>query len=126
MPPILWDDSYSVGVPIIDAQHQSLIALINALENDAEVGFILDQLTLYVAEHFQTEELMMAERGVSDQDAHKEGHREFEEWLSASKQAYRTGGGGGLAIQDNIKSYLNTWLINHIKGSDQVSFNVTE
>jgi hemerythrin len=125
MAPIEWDDSYCVGEPVIDRQHQGLVNLINALEDDAEVGFVLDQLTLYVAEHFQTEEKLMAAKGVPGLDAHKSQHREFEEWLTASKQAYRTGGTGGIALRDNIRSYLNGWLIHHIKGSDQSSFGIS-
>lgn len=63
MAPIKWDESYSVGEAVIDRQHRGLIDLINALDDDVEVGFVLDQLTLYVADHFRTEEELMAGRG---------------------------------------------------------------
>ncbi len=125
MAPIVWDESYSVGEPGIDRQHRRLIDLINALDNDADVGFVFDQLTLYVALHFRAEEELMAEKKVADLDAHIGRHREFQEWLTASKQAYRTGGTGGIALRDNIRTYLNDWLLHHIKGSDQISFGRT-
>jgi len=122
MAPIEWDDSYSVGEAVIDRQHRGLIDLINALDDDVEIGFVLDQLTIYVAEHFRTEEEMMAGMGVKGLEAHLRRHREFQEWLTASKQVYRAGGTGGIALRDNIRTYLNEWLVHHIKGSDQASF----
>jgi len=125
MSPIVWDESYSVGEPVIDQHHRALIDLINALDDDTEIGFILEQLTLYVAEHFRAEEQLMKEKETADLDSHKLLHKEFEEWLMASKQAYRTGGTGGIALKDNIRSYLRNWLIHHIKGSDQKSFGHT-
>jgi len=122
MAPIEWDESYRVGNAVIDQQHRGLVDLINALDDDTEVGFVLDQLTLYVAEHFRFEETLMAEMDTAGLDAHKRQHREFEEWLAASKQAYRSGGTGGITLRDNIRTYLNAWLIGHIKGTDQVTF----
>jgi len=122
MAPIEWQDSFCVGEPVIDEQHRGLVNLINALDDDVQVGFVLDQLTLYVAEHFRFEEALMAEKEMAGLDAHKRQHREFEEWLAASKQAYRTGGTGGITLRDNIRTYLNAWLIGHIKGTDQVTF----
>jgi len=119
MAPIEWQDSFRVGEPVIDEQHRGLVDLINALDDDVQVGFVLDQLTLYVAEHFRFEEALMAEKEMAGLDAHKRQHREFEEWLAASKQAYRT---GGITLRDNIRTYLNAWLIGHIKGTDQVTF----
>lgn len=113
-----WDESYSVGEDHLDAQHQGLIDLINKLDGDAPVPVVLDDLQLYVDEHFRDEEAMLEQAAYPELTAHKAQHAAFEEWLEASRQACRSGEVVGL-LRGSIASYLKTWLVNHIMVSDK-------
>lgn len=113
-----WDDSYSVGDAHFDEQHKGLIRLINMLDGDAPVAVVLDELQVYVDEHFREEEAMLEKVGYPDLAAHKLQHAAFEEWLYASRQASQSGEVAAL-LRDNIRGYLKTWLVNHILVSDK-------
>jgi len=118
MDSLKWDESYSVGDARLDEQHKGLIRLINRLGSGAPVPVVLDELQIYVDEHFRDEERMLETAGYPDLAAHKLQHAAFEEWLEASRQACRSGEVVGL-LRDSISSYLKTWLINHILVSDK-------
>jgi hemerythrin len=113
-----WDEAWSVGEPHLDEQHKGLIELINRLGGETFLPVVLDELQSYVDEHFRDEERMMEAVGFPDLAAHKLQHAAFEEWLEASRQACRSGEVVGL-LRDNIRSYLKTWLVNHILVSDK-------
>ena len=118
MDSLKWDESYSVGDARLDEQHKGLIRLINRLGSGAPVPVVLDELQIYVDEHFRDEERMLETAGYPDLAAHKLQHAAFEEWLETSRQACRSGEVVGL-LRDSISSYLKTWLINHILVSDK-------
>jgi hemerythrin len=113
-----WDEAWSVGDARLDEQHQGLIRLINRLGSGAPVSIVLDELQIYVDEHFRDEERMMEMMAYPDLAAHRQQHAAFEEWLEASRQACRSGEVVGL-LRDSISSYLKTWLVNHILVSDK-------
>lgn len=113
-----WDESYSVGDAHLDEQHKGLIGLINMLNGNTPVPVVLDELQIYIDEHFRDEEALLEKAGYPDLAAHKQQHAAFEEWLDASRQASRSGEVAGL-LRDNIRSYLKTWLVNHILVSDK-------
>ncbi len=113
-----WDEAWSVGDARLDDQHKGLIGLINRLGSGAPVPIVLDELQIYVDEHFRDEERMMEAAGYPDIAAHKLQHAAFEEWLEASRQASRSGEVVGL-LRDSISSYLKTWLVTHIMVSDK-------
>ena len=58
-----WDESFSVGVKEIDAQHQKLVAMINELHAAMKegkvhdvLGEIISGMAKYTIFHFETEE----------------------------------------------------------------------
>jgi hemerythrin len=118
MGPLKWDDSYSVGDEHFDEQHRGLIRLINRIDSGVPVAVALDELQVYVDEHFREEERTLEAVGYPDLAAHKIQHAAFEEWLEASRQACRSGEVVSL-LRDSISSYLKTWLVNHILVSDK-------
>jgi hemerythrin-like metal-binding protein len=118
MDSLKWDESYSVGDAHLDEQHKGLIGLINMLNGNTPVPVVLDELQIYIDEHFRDEEALLEKAGYPDLTAHKQQHAAFEEWLDASRQASRSGEVAGL-LRDNIRSYLKTWLVNHILVSDK-------
>jgi len=70
------------GVPEIDKQHQELVALVTrlteAVKNNApraEIYRIIDDVIAHTARHFATEEMLMAEFGYPEIEAHKKKHK---------------------------------------------------
>lgn len=78
---IKWDDSLKLGIAVVDRQHQHLIEIINRLHEavvDGKgadvVSGILDELIVYTATHFKTEEKYFAEFEYEDAEEHKREH----------------------------------------------------
>lgn len=120
---IEWKESYSVGVPVFDGQHQQLFKLINDLhvgmsngEGQKRLGEILAGLLNYTKTHFTAEEAALAKAGYRDLAAHKKLHREFEGKIESFGNDLR---GGKLCLSTEVMSFLNDWLLNHIKKVDK-------
>ena len=115
---IVWNESYSVGVPSLDEQHRVLIRTINELHNFEHGGIdlrdIMDRLDWYVHDHFSHEEDLMREAGYDDLDTHIAEHREFENWLRSAQSHMATTGSGVSVLAKAINDHLNEWLIKHI------------
>lgn len=113
-----WDDTYSVGVASLDAQHKVLIELINKLhvieQRGGDLSGVLDRLDWYVRHHFAFEEALMRGAGYGGLAAHIAEHREFERWLRSGRYALGVGGGEAREIGRIIGDYLKDWLTKHI------------
>lgn len=66
MEKILWGENFSVGVLVLDKQHQQIVMLVNTLieMNDTKVDSeiisdTLTKMTQYASDHFRTEEQYM-------------------------------------------------------------------
>lgn len=120
---IQWDDSFSVGVPRIDAQHKKLVEMVNEL-NDAMrqgkgkeiVGSIVQGLVGYTLTHFTLEESLFVRTGYPDTEAHEKEHAEFVMKVSKFRDDFET---GRLSLSVEVMTFLSSWLTKHIKGCDQ-------
>src|SRR5512145_1028561 len=77
-----WKESYSVGLPDIDLQHQRLIGIINRLHEAMKTGSahalivrVLDDLVAYTQEHFAYEERLITAAGYAHAAEHARKHR---------------------------------------------------
>jgi hemerythrin-like metal-binding protein len=120
--PLVWKDSYSVGVPLLDTHHKGLIALINQLgeasADSARIGWVFGELEAYTKDHFAAEEAMLKRAGYGDLKQHRREHHAFEQWLSAVRQTYATGVASPATLADSVNAFLRDWLVNHILSSD--------
>lgn len=117
-----WSESMSVGVPLIDQQHQELLRLINELHSAMTEGRgnmvlreIVDGLIEYTQTHFRTEEGYFEACNYSDCLAHKQQHREFVAKVMDFKEGFDE---GRLLLTLDVMSFLGDWLVEHIQGSD--------
>jgi len=120
---VQWDESYSVGIDTIDADHKKLLGMINQLQTAAHyktdktmIEDILNDLVDYTKYHFTREEGMMQDADYPDFDAHKKQHEEMIAQVGKFVDEYRV---DGTKTIEEVAMYLKTWLINHINGSDQ-------
>lgn len=122
MEKIIWDDSFSVGVRVIDDQHKQLINMINNLVDsthitvDSEImSETLSEMTRYMDYHFKTEETYMIDSDYPDYSIHKELHDEFMEKTIQFCEDTIT---RKETIPTEVLSFLMDWLTNHILKSD--------
>lgn len=118
-----WDESLSVGVFQIDAQHKKWIKIINDLHtamiertSDEEIKQIIQELEYYSVYHFETEEKYFEELGYQDKFQHKKEHQEFVEKVKKFKTDYDN---DVKTLKIDVMEYLKDWFVNHIKTSDQ-------
>ncbi len=122
MKKILWDESFSVGVEVLDQQHKQVVEIINRLIDEPAEGFgpdevarVLDDLTKFVHYHFQTEERLLAERGYEDLQTQQAEHREFRNELAGLCMGSMK---DHTVIPINALLYLKEWWVDHILVKD--------
>jgi len=81
---VAWQEAYALDLPEIDAQHQVLFDLMNALWHAIivrapaqETLALVSELERYTIVHFTEEETFMRRAGYSRFDAHKHAHDRF-------------------------------------------------
>ncbi|CAA7623701.1 bacteriohemerythrin [Magnetospirillum sp. UT-4] len=120
---ITWSEMMSVGVPILDADHKTLVSLINNLhrsvgdrEEYATLGSVLKALEDYAEHHFAREERVMEVCRYPSLEAHSRMHRNLAKQVRDLKSRYdldRT----AVRAKDCL-TFLNKWLIEHICSTD--------
>jgi len=116
---VLWIPGHTVGVAVIDSQHEELSALINALAvaiadgvDAAAVRSQVAALASYANFHFDTEEQLMDEHKVPLAAAHKREHRRLREELKVIDRNIEQ---QGLSL---TLASLKDWFVNHTRQSD--------
>jgi hemerythrin-like metal-binding protein len=118
-----WDNIYSVGNTIIDAQHQRLFSIANRF-HEAHLKLlgrevlmtIFDELIEYTATHFADEERMLQAKGFPDYAEHKRHHEKLIALVLQYKKLLAEGEPG---VESRALSFLTTWLNGHILGIDR-------
>lgn len=120
---IVWSNSYSVGVPQMDQEHQRLVEIINNLYSAMQsgrskdiIGTILDELVNYTKTHFSHEEKLMKDASYGGYNDQKRAHEALVGQLDEIIAKYRS----GTALGQEIMNFLKGWLINHIQGLDKL------
>ena len=120
---IEWDDTYSVGISIIDEEHKKLIGIINKVivakqhnNNPEEMLEILNEMIKYAKEHFKTEETYMRKFNYPEYQYHKEEHNDFSFKVIAYHNRVID---GDYQIANQILEYLKRWFVNHIQKTDR-------
>lgn len=121
---IKWDeDSFSVKIPSIDAQHHKLFDLINHLhdgitagETEKVVERLLIDLWNYTQEHFAYEEQLQQKVNYEKYYEHKIMHDILRNQVVDFQQQFIR---GEVKIDQELTSFLVKWLLNHIAVDDR-------
>ncbi|PPK71784.1 PAS domain S-box-containing protein/diguanylate cyclase (GGDEF)-like protein/hemerythrin-like metal-binding protein [Methylobacter tundripaludum] len=120
-----WNKNFEVGVPLIDAQHQKLVELLNVLaghlayQSDVPtLNNVFNDLAEYAIYHFQAEERIWHAFFPEDpwETKHKEDHRRF---LATVNRIM--GGKTSRPLDqliEEILTFLTQWLAFHILDTD--------
>ena len=115
-----WMPDFELGVPEIDEEHRTLVALYNDLIHALIRGAsrimsqsIIRSLRRYMAEHMSREEAYIQRHGFPGADQHIREHREFSAAVCALPDK-------GMA--ESAAVLLREWILNHILISDRALF----
>ena len=119
-----WHNSFSVGVNLVDQQHQHLFSIINKLivKTEAEqqkkiIEKVLDELIDYTDYHFKTEEkFFKIHPGFKK---HQHIHQVFVEKVSGFVSAFKL---GNTDFKSAIVGFLVDWVKKHVLNTDKVYF----
>ena len=120
---VTWDPSYSVKVNRCDDDHKKLFSMINALHEAMMAGHgsdkvqqIVKQLADYTKFHFSAEEAFLEKTKYPGLTAHRAEHQAFVKRVEQFQQELAA----GKSVQSiSVAKFLNEWLVNHIKQTDQ-------
>lgn len=114
---IEWSDSYKIGDPDIDAQHEELFRRANqfleATGKPALVAFAIS-LYKYTRNHFAQEEQLMMALDYPDYQAHKQQH----EALILKLDALTKNITDDALNKQEFAEFTNYWLLRHIGSTD--------
>lgn len=117
---IEWDEALSTGVPLLDEQHRSIVAILNTMQffierkrtHEMLIG-TLDGLVQHAAIHFKTEETLLAESGYPELERHAAKHRQlFQDLQLVAREATKGND------PRPVLAFLASWWLNHIREDD--------
>jgi hemerythrin len=123
---IAWNDRLKLGIAVVDRQHERLIGIINRLhEANLEgrsadvIGEIVDELIIYTATHFSTEEKYFAQFEYPDAEEHKLEHKALIEKVSAFADEFeRAPNSSKPALAAELLQFLQIWWRYHMMETD--------
>lgn len=116
-----WNESYNIGIEVIDHQHRQILDYINALEQVKSTGDrdkireVLDDLIDYTQSHFSFEGNLLEQVSYQYLTSHRGIHELFVKKLNDYRLKFEQ----GQSIEKDLYSFLSKWLINHIQHDDQ-------
>lgn len=124
MPFIQWTPSFSVGHPVLDADHRKLIDILNQIydawvthSSTLELGRLFDELMDYTDHHFSREESKLAARDYEELDRHHAAHERLRELVHAFRSRHLAGLKAD-ALTEEMAKFLKSWLMDHILEED--------
>jgi hemerythrin len=124
MEKIRWQNNLSVGIELIDNQHQKWISHYNDIvesitsqQNKSQVAKTLGFLIDYTQVHFATEEKHMSESNYPGLQEHKAKHDGLRATLANLVKEFEEEG-ATTQLAEAIDTFLGHWLIRHIQEVD--------
>ena len=118
-----WDDSFATGVARFDNAHKVLFGMVNDLHDAMQrkrgreaIGEILNELADYTVNHFADEERAFSQTGFPEEARHKQLHAKLVDQVVDLQGRFR---GGQTILTQDVITFLQDWLTNHIKGVDK-------
>ena len=124
MKQIEWDNSFEIGVQLLDEHHQTLLKRLNDVskavdehQGEREITRTLKFLSDYTQFHFSAEEEKMKAADYPGLEKQIEEHKKFLVVLEKLEEDFRDED-ATKALSESLNTFLFTWLIHHIKEVD--------
>ena len=123
---IAWVDNLSVGVDVVDKQHQYLILLTNQLFQACRLGGdvrdsvfkeTMSRMVGYVRFHFATEQKLFRLINYPNSIEHKNEHDSLIVKVLETTKDY---GDKKRFVPNNFVRYLRDWIVSHVAHSDKM------
>lgn len=115
---ITWDESMSVGIRAMDAQHRLILGQVNRLGRCMAAGCgrtsmsgVISRLVVFATEHFRAEEAMLKLIGYPELEEHHAGHSAFKLQMMRFDNAFAAQVSG---VEELLLEYLRDWWTDHI------------
>ncbi len=119
----VWDKSYEIGVPKIDAQHQTLVDMLNSLYAAKKTDQVhqvveetLDRLLEYTQVHFNDEEAAMREANYPYLEKQIHEHIDMTNQVVKMRDLLQQ---GEEPATFELLNFMSEWLKFHISESDR-------
>ena len=122
---VQWQNSYSVGIRLVDEQHMVLINMTNKLfancmaDRERSRNTFLDiirEAVDYVGYHFSTEEKLMERVNYPEYAQHKKEHTVFVREVLSKVEDFNA---GKVFTPLAFAYFLRDWVLNHIAVNDK-------
>ncbi len=118
-----WESKLNIGVPLIDAEHRYLVALVNNLhdslsgdDGSADLSRLFAHLIRYVGRHFRNEEALMQAVAYPGIAEHRKQHEQLEDKTSDLSELFLSEGN---QVAAQTMELLRDWLFVHVMSEDQ-------
>ena len=114
-----WEESFEVGVEIIDTHNKQFVGILNeafvSRSYDGSLKRVLDRLLEYSKRHFAAEERWMAQQRHAELSLHSEEHGKFAGTIQGFLEDLEREKKG---LHNELVQFLRNWLMHHILHED--------
>lgn len=117
-----WNKAFETGITVIDMQNKELFRLLRDLEQMVltkctqyiytDFVHLICEIREYATYHFYEEEKIMAMLEYEGLEEHKALHKQFEKYIGSIN--YIQLEKEPLGIIDDLRSYIELWIMRHI------------
>ncbi len=117
-----WNDSFLIGISVVDKQHKRLIDLFDEIisvsnedYDEDRILLLLNELQRYTIYHFNTEEELMRQANFQNTEMHLKQHNLFKKKIGDFMIAHNY---KNIVLLNQIILFLRKWLVTHIRDID--------
>ncbi len=119
-----WNDSFLIGVKIIDDQHKKLFGMVDEFylrladsNNEGPIIMLVKGLKEYSRIHFSTEEMLMEKYAFPGIKSHKASHVSFVNQVAVYEAKLK---GNGVLMPMEMAKFLKNWIAQHVASEDKL------
>ena len=116
-----WKSEYSIGIGVIDRQHEAIFEHMLAVENSLAkqdpwhiVHFLIRELELYMSFHFAVEEALLQLIGYPELGGHQASHARLIEAIANLEEKIKDSGSTASLVE-----FFEDWFVSHVLSSDR-------
>ena len=123
---LAWDDSFKIGIPLIDERNQRFMEIaakleeLNAVKRKKEedfdsIGESLADVMEFARMHFNEEEKILVGKQYPEVNQHRQDHKQFVKKMMTFRRLFSE---EPVQVTDDVVAYVREWLPAHIKEQD--------